>query len=202
MSYSAIVARIENLRKHSNADKLQVATILGEQVIVGLDTQQNDLGIYFPCDGCLSQDFLQANNLIGYIDEAGNKKGGFFTINGRVRAQKFRGEMSDGFWCPLSYLEKIPNIGKISLKEGDSITTINGIEICRKYVTKATIKKAYNNIPTKNKINKIKTNLVFPKHFETEHLNRNLHKLIPGSIIYITEKQHGTSARYSNAFYQ
>lgn len=198
MSYSAIVTKLTNIRKHSNADRLQVATILGEQVIIGMSDKEGDLGIYFPCDGCLSQEFLKANDLISYKDEAGNKKGGFFDAKGRVRAQKFRGEVSDGFWCPISFLEKVPGIKSVGLKEGDNFNTINGIEICTKYVTEATLKAARTAKNEKNKKKKIsqKITLVFPQHLDTEAIYKNLHKLIPGSILYITSKMHGTSARY------
>lgn len=46
--YNAFVTRIKNLRKHSNADRLLCGECFGNTVIVGLDTQPNELGVYFP----------------------------------------------------------------------------------------------------------------------------------------------------------
>lgn len=83
--YQAIVCRIK-VRPHPNADRLQLGEAHGYQVIVGLDTEDNELGIFFPCDGQLSEAFATSNDLIGYTDEAGNKKGGYFAKNCRVRA--------------------------------------------------------------------------------------------------------------------
>jgi hypothetical protein len=46
MTYSAIVARI-NTRPFPNADRLLLGTCLGNQVVVGLDTQDDELGVFF-----------------------------------------------------------------------------------------------------------------------------------------------------------
>ena len=54
MSYTAIITRIKT-RPHSNADRLQLGTCLGNQVVVGLDTKDGELGIYFSTDGQLSE---------------------------------------------------------------------------------------------------------------------------------------------------
>lgn len=51
MSYTGFVVKVEHLRKHSNADRLQVATFFGNDTIVSLDTKIGDIGIYFPEDG-------------------------------------------------------------------------------------------------------------------------------------------------------
>ena len=55
--YSAFVTRIKNLRKHSNADRLLCGECFGNTVIVGLDTQPDELGVYFPVDGKLGIEF-------------------------------------------------------------------------------------------------------------------------------------------------
>src|SRR6185369_6632315 len=103
--YEAIIAKLTNLRPHSNADRLQLATVQGNQVVVGLDYTEGTLGIFFPTDGQLSMEFATANDLIARRDETtGEKAGGFFDQNRRVRCQRFRGEKSDGYWCKLDSL--------------------------------------------------------------------------------------------------
>ena len=37
MSYKAIVTKLTNVRPHSNADKVQLATCHGNQVVIGLN---------------------------------------------------------------------------------------------------------------------------------------------------------------------
>lgn len=49
--YKGYVVKVQNLRKHENADRLQIATFFGNDVIVGLNTKVEDIGVYFPCDG-------------------------------------------------------------------------------------------------------------------------------------------------------
>ena len=103
--YKGTVLRIKNVRPHPNADRVKLATCHGNQVVVGLEVEEGHIGVYFPCDGQLSDEFCRANNL--YREASLNKfpedKGGMFDSNRRVRAQKFRGEISDGFWVPLHY---------------------------------------------------------------------------------------------------
>ena len=103
--YKGTVLRIKNVRPHPNADRVQLATCHGNQVVVGLEVEEGHMGVYFPADGQLSHEFCHANNL--YREASLNKfpeeKGGMFDSNRRVRAQKFRGEISDGFWVPLHY---------------------------------------------------------------------------------------------------
>jgi hypothetical protein len=53
MAYTAVIAQLKNIRKHTNADRLKIATVTGEQIIVGLDHEDGDLGIFFPVDGRL-----------------------------------------------------------------------------------------------------------------------------------------------------
>ena len=48
--HCGFVVKINELHPHSNADRLQCAIIFGQNVIVGLDTQIGDFGIFFPTD--------------------------------------------------------------------------------------------------------------------------------------------------------
>ena len=59
---NAIITRLCNVRKHSNADRLKLATVLGAQVIVGLEAQEGDLVVYFDSNLRLSHDYLYNNN--------------------------------------------------------------------------------------------------------------------------------------------
>ncbi len=191
MSYKAVVIRLSHVRPHSNADRVQLATALGNQIVIGLNSQDGDLGIYFPSDGQLSDTFCKNNNLYrkGEMNADSNQTG-MFDENRRVRAQKFRGEISDGFWLPI---ETVALKGKSSLNEGDEFDTLDGVEICSKYVNPATLKIARENQGKKTKT--AKTSVMFKEHFDTAHFGKQLHEFDFGQTIIITEKLHGTSGR-------
>jgi hypothetical protein len=200
MSYQAIVSKI-SVRPHPNADKLQLGTCHGNQVVVGLETQDGELGIFFPTDGQLSQEMCLINRL--YSESAVKKLGltppadgkyGFFSHNRRVRAQKFRGEKSDGFWCPLSFLEwTCYDLSKLT--EGSTFTDLDGEPICNKYYTPATLRAMQKQgKPGKRKLAR---EVVFPEHVDTGQF-RYLHNVPDDAVIYISEKLHGTSGRYGH----
>ena len=195
MSYKAIVTSLKNVRPHSNADRVQLATCHGNQVVIGLTSTEGELGIYFPSDGQLSPEFCKANNL--YRDSELNsdpEKTGMFDTNRRVRAQKFRGEISDGFWVPLSNFDFFQS--KISWIEGYEFDELNGTPICSKYINPATAKIARENQGKKTRT--AKSSIMFKEHFDTEHFGKNIFKFEPEHTIIITEKLHGTSGRIGN----
>lgn len=199
MAYEAIVARIHT-RPHPKADRLQLGTVCGHQVVVGLDTKDGELGVFFPADGQLSDEFVRANELYSKsaMDKLGllyteNHKFGFFSERRRVRAQSFRGEKTDGFWCPMDYF-RWTHASKASvelLPEGYTFVELNGHAICNKYETPATKRAQSNLIGRRQRENKC-----FPKHDVTKRFHYVSDKIPADAVIYITEKLHGTSGRY------
>ena len=104
---------------------MQVATFFGNDTIVGLDVKVRDMGIYFPVDGQLGEEYATKNNLLRRKDENGNNVGGYLDPDKRnITALKLRGEKSDGLFMPLTSLEGFTDISK--LKIGDMISVING----------------------------------------------------------------------------
>ena len=57
MAYTGFIVKVKELRKHPNADRLQIVTFFGNDVVIGLETKVGDLGIYFPSDGQLSEEY-------------------------------------------------------------------------------------------------------------------------------------------------
>lgn len=187
--YEAIICKIHT-RPHPNADKLLLGDAHGYQVVVGLDTKDGELGVFFPTDGQLSEEMCEVNDLIGYTDpDTGEKKGGYFPRNRRVRSQKFRGEKSDGYWTPLTSLAWTgARLDKLT--EGTKFTELNGKEVCNKYYTPATLKAMSRGAIAPRQNN------YFAKHVETEQFKNEVGRIPVNSIIYITEKLHGTSGRF------
>lgn len=187
--YKAIVTRLKNVRPHPNADRVQLATCHGNQVVVGLDSKEGDWGMYFPCDGQLSHEFCHANNL--YRDKTKNKfpdeKAGMFDDNRRVRAQRFRGEVSDGFWTPLHSFGFIYVTGLDV--EGLELDEWGGVPICNKYINPNTLKAAQQNQGKKTRV--AKSSVMFKEHIDTEHFGKNVHQIKRDDLVIITEKLHG-----------
>ena len=191
--YYAYITRIKNLKPHPNADRLQMGECFGNSVIVSLEYEDNQLGIYFPTDGQVSMEFAEANNLLRKKDDAGNNIGGYMDPDKRnITAIRLRGEKSDGLFLPLSCLAAFGDIS--SLTEGERINVFNGHEICTKYIPRRNPRSSRGG---GNKARKHKEPIAptFAEHADTEQLNYNLEAFKPGDQIEITLKMHGTSGR-------
>lgn len=193
MAYCGYITRLKNVRKHSNADRLLLADCFGNTVIVSLDYTENQLGVYFPVDGQLSEEFCAANDLVRRKDENGNPAGGYLDPEKRnIKAMKLRGEKSDGLFLPLTSLANFTTVS--DLKEGDTITMLNGVEICKKYIPKLKNRGEWHG---GSKGHKTKVNFcpTFAQHVDTEQLAYHLNDFHAGDVVELTLKLHGTSGR-------
>lgn len=202
--YCAYITTIKDLRKHSNADRLQCATIFGNNVIVDLSYQAGQRVIYFPVDGQLGEDFAKENNLVRVKDAEGNNTGGYLDPDKRnITALKLRGEQSDGLVLPIEVLSKYTDIEKLT--DGEQITTLNGYEICRKYIPRSNRQNKYGTpkvIKPRKSLKDENEKVQYPffvEHIDTAQLAYNQGAFKPGDTCYITLKMHGTSARTMNA---
>ena len=193
MAYTGFVVKVENLRKHSNADRLQIATFFGNDTIVSLDVKVGDTGIYFPTDGQLSERFCAVNDLVRRKDENGKPAGGYLDPDKRnIKALKLRGEKSDGLYLPITCLADFCTISE--LKVGDTIDTVNGELICQKYIPHQNCTPGARGSKA---VKKAKANIAptFYEHIDTAQLAYNLNAFKPGDIVQLTLKMHGTSGR-------
>lgn len=192
-NYVCKVVKLENLRKHNNADRLQIATVDFQDVVVGLDVNVGDLFVFFPAESKINADFLSHTN--SFREKTLNQdseKAGFFESKGRVKAIKLRGEKSMGYLAPVSQFDSFIGSeidwGALINEEFD---TINGIKIVSKYVV-------YSEKRDRDKQGKSPalTRLIDGQvhlHVDTENLRKNVHKLNLDDTISITYKTHGTS---------
>ena len=197
--YKAYITTLKNVRKHPNADKLLLADCFGNTVCVSLDYTEGMVGVYFPTDGKLSEEFCAQHNLVRKKDENGVNIGGYLDPEKRnITAIKLRGEKSDGLFMPISCLDYC--FDKVTaadvLNVGDTVTIINGHLICEKYIPKKANRTSAGGAGTRaHRRAKRSIAPTFFEHADTEQLAYNLAAFKPGDLVEITLKMHGTSQR-------
>lgn len=204
-NYLASVVEIKQLRKHENADRLQVASVFGNDCIVGLDTNVGDVMIFFPLECQISPKLLSHCNLFSDPNtNVDGKSKGYFDKKRRVKAVRLRGERSAGFlmkaetfadWCGYDVSQFVQEVGTDFDKIDEEL-------VCQKYIPVIQRSQGGNGEP-KAKVEK-KDSIVkrllpnqFRFHYSTAHLGRNSHLLHPDDIISISEKLHGQNAVFS-----
>ena len=197
--YKAYVTTLKNVRKHPNADKLLLADCFGNTVCVSLDYTEGMVGVYFPEDGKLSEEFCAQHNLVRKKDENGINIGGYLDPEKRnITAIKLRGEKSDGLFMPISCLDYCFDKGIAAeiLAVGDTIDVVNGHLICEKYIPKKANRTSADGAGTRaHRRAKRSIAPTFFEHADTEQLAYNLAAFKPGDLVEITLKMHGTSQR-------
>jgi hypothetical protein len=190
MGHKAIVAKITEVFPINGADKIHVAKVLGESVVVSKEWGVGFEGILFPVDVQLSEDFAHHNNLYRHsnLNKDQNVKG-FFEDNRRVRAQPFLKVKSEGFFADKSCLDYL---GSNDLKLGDTFDELNGKKVCEKYYSEQT--RANKNNTRQKKVKK-NTTPFFEKHVDSEQLKHYAEHIPVGSLLSFHAKVHGTSAR-------
>lgn len=198
-NYLAKIVRLENLKPHENADRLQVALIDFQDVITGLDAQNGDIYVYFPVESKINKDFLSFTDSFRKKELNWNTdKAGFFEENCRVKAVKLRGHRSMGYMVPINTVEAWAgvNYGELNNYINEEFDMVGGKKILEKYIIKE---------PTERKVKQGKapqlSRLVDGQvhlHVDTENLRRNADKIKPGDHVTISYKTHGTSFWVSN----
>lgn len=198
MSYTGFVTTLKNVRPHSNADRMQLADCFGNTVCVDLSYKEGDVVVYFPTDGQLSEEFCKVNDLVRRKDENGKACGGYLDPNKRnIRTLTLRGEKSDGLAMPLSAFDYCfeDSNAAAHLKVGETITMLNGHEICKKFVPAVKTSKVPPNQGNRTRKKKTPIAPLFQEHADTEQLAYNMSDFKSGDQIEITLKMHGTSQR-------
>lgn len=201
-NYTAIVVKLQNIITLDNCDNVVASKIgaLGGQAILSKDHQIGDMGIVFPAETQLSDEFCKVNNLYRHTDLNKDQasKAGYMEDNCRVRAMKFRGNESNCLFLPLESLE-YTKINISELHEGDTFDKLNNHEICKKYQLKTKVARIDKN---KNKVFKRVDDKFLPLHYDTENFFRNYHNIPKGATVTVTQKLHGTSIRIGNTVVQ
>ena len=202
-NYCAVVVELKSFTELANCDNVKAALIYGNSVIVSKGAKAGDIGLFFPVETQLSKEFLHHNNLNRKAELNGDQtKKGYFDEHGRIKAVKFRGHKSEGFFIPLDSImfTGITGADFASIKPGMEFDNVAGFTICRKYVPQFNRRTSGSSRQQARKVS-LEDSIVdgqFAFHYDTAKLDRNLDKFQPHTIISITEKLHGTSAVFGN----
>lgn len=190
----AIIAAITAVMEIPGANAIQVAVVLGENVIVSKDVKVGDVGIFFPVDTQLSAEYCYENNLNRHGTENKNpEKTGFFDANRRVRAQPFMKVKSQGYFAGIESIRYTGCVTSFAL--GETFASLNSKPICNKYINPAT-QEAINRA-AKNGIKQPKKDFApfFEKHVDSAQFKHNVSLIPKGALIHFHAKVHGTSHR-------
>ena len=195
MGNQAIVAKIDRVIEIPGADNIQVGIVLGESVIVSKDWGVGRVGILFPVGVQLSEKMVFENSLSR--NPANNKdqnKKGFFEDSRRVRSQPFLKVKSEGFFTDLTAV-MWTGVDFNELKLGETFDTLNGHEICKKYISEETRKKIGNS-----SVKQAKKSYApfFEKHVDSDQFRHFVQNIPKGALLSFHAKVHGTSARITN----
>lgn len=186
------IVKIQEIVSHGNADRLELAKISGWQVVTGKGNfRVGQLALYVPVDSILP------NSLEMRLFPPGSK----ITLKkGRVRSIKIRGQMSQGMLIPLVDLnDELIAQGKLEmLKDGGNAQFFEGEDWAddlgvTKYEPPESSTPGLMRAKAASK-NQINPN--FKKYTDIENIKWYTDVFAEGEQVYISEKLHGTSARY------
>lgn len=192
-NYCATVVKIKTLIPLAGCDNVVGTPIFGFQAIVSKDHQAGDLGVVFPAETQLSEEFCFENNLHRHDDK--NKTlgvKGYLEDSRRIKSIKFRGHRSDCLFMSLDSLKYL-GVDSGDFKEGDEFDFISGKEVCRKYVV---AHRAWSGQQkAEDKQWKRVDSKFMPEHLDSENYFKFLDTIDPEAEVIVSQKLHGTSVR-------
>lgn len=195
-NYLARIVDIEEFVPHPSADRLKMAIVQYQSVIVDINSDPG-LYVYFPLEVKINAKFLSFTNAFrDKTKNADNTLSGFFEDNCRVRAVKLRNEKSMGYLIPLHTLESFANV-ELSEFVDDEFDTVSDILLVEKYVIRQSQPGLKSNKKQFKKVSRLIDNQ-FKFHEDTENLRKHIGKLNPNDDISLTYKIHGTSGIIAN----
>lgn len=130
----ASIQRIWQIDPIENADRLELAKVMGWQCVVNKGQfQPMDLAVYFEIDS-----FLPIRSEFEFLRTSSYRKTDIMGEGFRLRTQKFRGALSQGLLLPISTFPEIPT----DIELGTDVTELLGVkkwEIEEKATTGGTV---------------------------------------------------------------
>ena len=202
VNYLAKIVRINQFKPHTDPEvtKLKACVVDAFNILCGIDSEPG-LYVYFPTACCLHPDFLRYANLYRHKELNNDpEQSGMFEDNGRVKAIRLRGELSEGFILPTVILENyILSVTNIQLDCVDG-TEFDCVEhegkifwINKKYIIRTNIQTDHQKQPKQPKgLDKLIDDQ-FRFHYDTVLIKKVPKMINPNDIVHISSKIHGTS---------
>ena len=223
--YCATVVKIGTISPIEGTDFLGTTLVNGFPIIVRKDLiHEGDIMIYCPIETQLDNGFLSANNLYEWSNrhlnlnyeevedcinqdgiEAAKKMVGFFNKYGRVRILRLRGQASMGYLTSIQSLYAWgAHLDGVDWEKciGIDFDEVDGERFIQVYVPpkKPQAERLTKEQRRSKRIEKIDRMIPgeFSFHYDTQQLNRNMHRFNPDDIVDISVKMHGTSICLGN----
>lgn len=196
-NYLAKIFVIDNIKKHPDAEKLQIVNVDFIEVVTGLEAKLGDIYIFIPAESKLNSDFLAFTNSFRKSELNRDKtRKGFVEDNLRIRCVKLRGIISAGYIIPVKDLEAFAGISLENYvgEYFDTVIDSNNTEI--KLIEKYVPKRVINNVNGKSAKTTNVSKIVEKQFYfsvDVENFRRNCHKINPNTIISVSKKFHGTN---------
>lgn len=202
-NYAAMVVAYDpaNVVELPNRDRVVGYKVLGYQSIIGKDSyKQGELLVVFGAETQLSEAYASVNNLHRHehLNSDPTAKG-YLDDNRRVRAIRLGGHRSDALVMPLSSIDWAidGDFDYTALQAGVAFDTLDGVEICRKYIIQQKPQTVKQQIEGRRKVRV--TTESFPEHYDTPNGHRFGDRIFyPTDYVTVTQKLHGTSFRLAN----
>ena len=207
INYLAKIVDIKNFTSHPDPEttKLKCTHIDGYNIVVGIDSKPG-LYVYFPTSCEINPILLSYANLYRHKERNNNEhESGFFEDNGRVKAIKLRGVISEGFLMDFDLFNNFL-VDNISKRFGDEEIPVNtefdsvkdGTKefwICKKYIVKVQTFSGSKESRYQKKVKKFNRviDTQFRFHYETAQIKKIPNAIKPDDLISCTSKWHGTS---------
>jgi RNA ligase (TIGR02306 family) len=174
-TFTCPVVRVTGITKHPGADTLSMATIEGCPVIFGTEMfKEGDVAIYVPVDAVVPTTVPGTE---------------FLGKHRRIKAKKLRGIFSMGLLLPIKGLFPITveySGNQYAPEDGTNVAEVLGIT---KYEEPEPIFMQTGNCSAPKTTNA-------PPVYDVESFRKYHYLFEPGEEVYVSEKIHGTNARF------
>ena len=209
INYLAKIVDLKEFRPHPDPEvtKLKCTYVDGYNIIVGIDNEPGKY-VYFPTGSTINPQFLSFANLYRHSEKNSNQEQtGMFEDNGRVKAIRLRGCVSEGFLLPIDiFYNWIIDATNINLPEdfapiGTEFDTVEHKDktfwVNKKYVVQQrTYDGSQKHYAGRQKGLKKFDRVIdtqFRFHYDTVLIRKQPTAIQPDDLIQLTYKIHGTS---------
>lgn len=212
VNYLAKIVEIKDFTPHSNPEvtRLKAAHVDGFNILVGIDEKPGKF-VYFPTSCCINPQFLSFANLYRHAEKNANPEAtGMFEDNGRVKAIKLKGQVSEGFLLPVQILcNFVVDSTSVAFDESDCPvgTEFDEVEhkgksfwINKKFVVHNQQGSGGSRKSRYDKKAKLFDRVIenqFRFHYDTVIVRKEPNAIHPDDTIHLSYKWHGTSAIFA-----